>query len=187
WVRAVHEDPRAGRGTPPAPPLPLSERGPERVPVTRLTPDLDRHLERAARLVPQATRPPTRRVVDVERPAQVVVTAGQGDVAARFEEQRAPGRSPQPCGQPPPERRLLAVLGPGSIEREVEAQPASLLGRLDAHTAQPGHPRRSRLDDAHGAPQPARVPVGIEVVPVGEDAGDQTLGGAVRLTGTADL
>src|SRR5262249_58442399 len=90
----------------------LSERGPERVPVTRLTPDLDRHLERAARLVPQATRPPTRRVVDVERPAQVVVTAGQGDVAARFEGQRAAVGAAPPCASPAPGPRPLA--GPGS-------------------------------------------------------------------------
>ena len=90
--------------------------------------------------------------------------------------------------QPRRSRRRLTVGGAaGGVEREVEQEPAPFLRRLDAHAAEARQPHRSRLDHAHGAPEPSGVPVRVEVVPMGEDAGDEALGGPVRLARARDL
>src|SRR5262245_66186574 len=110
-------------------------------------------------------------MVDVERPAEVVLARGEGDVTRRLEEDRTVVRPGDARVQSGRQRRGLTVFGTGGVERETEAQPATLLGRLDADATQPGQSHRSRLDHAHRAPKTTRARVGIENVPVGESTG----------------
>ena len=73
------------------------------------------------------------------------------------------------------------------VERDVEPELAARLGRLGAQHPEPRDPHRTRVAHPDRPPDPARVPVGIEVVPVPEDAGDRALRGPVGLARARDL
>ena len=126
--------------------------------------DEARRHDAAARPGAVATR---ARVVDVERPREVVVAAGEVDVPRPVEEHAAvvgPGESAR-------DRAVvagLAVAGAaGGVEGQVEEQPAPLL-IASMHRSGGGPaasvPSQRRVPGA----SPTRVPVRIEVVPDGE-------------------
>ncbi len=71
------------------------------------------------------------------------------------------------------------------VARSVEHGP--LGGGLPAQDAQAGDANRARLGEADGPPDPTRVPVRVEAVPVLEHAGDVALGRLVDLRGAGDL
>jgi hypothetical protein len=77
-----------------------------------------------------------------------------------------------------PERRGDRVAG---VEHGAQAEHGPLGGRVAAQHAQPRDAHRPGLGDAHRAPDPARVPLGVQAVPVLEHARQVSLAGEVRL------
>ena len=73
------------------------------------------------------------------------------------------------------------------VERDVEPELAARLGRLGAEHAEPRDPHRTGVAHPHRPPDAAGIPIGIEVVPVPEDAGDRALRGPVGLARARDL
>ncbi len=68
-----------------------------------------------------------------------------------------------------------------TVERHLEEEPATRLGRLAAQGTEPLDAHRAGVAQPDRTPDAARVPLRVEVVPVGEDPGDRALRGAVPL------
>ncbi len=73
------------------------------------------------------------------------------------------------------------------VEVHVHRQAPPLLGGFGADDPEPRDADGPGVTDVDRAPDPARVPIGVEVVPVREDAGDRPLAAPVGLTRVRDL
>ncbi|MBK9179541.1 MAG: hypothetical protein IPM45_08160 [Acidimicrobiales bacterium] len=73
------------------------------------------------------------------------------------------------------------------VEVDVEGEQGSLLVGLTAEKSEAGDPHRAGALDSDRPPQAARVPVGVEAVPVLEHAGQRALRGEVGGPGARHL
>ena len=73
------------------------------------------------------------------------------------------------------------------VEVGLEVQGGGVLGGVAAQHLERANAHRAGLVDPHRPPDPARVPVGIDAVPVLEDAGQVAFGGEVGRAGAGHL
>ncbi len=142
--------------------------------VARLAVDVDREVERAQRLGPERARPPPWRVVDAERPRELVRPRSQRCVARPLEDQDVAR-----AAELRPEARL-ARLGAG-VQRHV-ARDAPLFERsLDAYRSGTRNTHRSALDQSNRSPDAAGIHVRIQKRRLPVRARDRPLRAAVVL------
>ena len=125
-------------------------------------------------LLAECAGPPERRVVDAQLPLDAVHALRERVLDARLREagDRRPHRD---------RARLVAV----EVGNERDDGPRGI--GLAAEHAQAADPHRACALEPHRTPDAAGVPVGVDAVPVLEDAGDVALRGAIGLTGARDL
>ena len=114
----------------------------------------------------------------VDRPLQLVLARGEAGLGVGL------------VAPPRPGRRWWQLDGAGRGGVERRRGSARVAGSALASRAE--HREAADADgpgplDAHRPPDPARVPVGVEAVPVLEDAGEVALGGAVAGGRAGDL
>ena len=143
--------------------------------------DLDVELERAQRLRAERARPPARRVVDGQRPRELVRARSRASRSAtRRAAPRRRARARPRAGAPRGARsRASRVTLHASRPRSTDASTHSTRARVDAHRARRREPDRS--------PDPARVQRAVEHRRLPVAAGDRALRGAVALRRARDL
>jgi hypothetical protein len=137
----------------------------------RLGEHLDGHV--AERLRAQRVGPPQRGSLDVDGPLDLVGARGQRmlDLVVDVADGRAQGHG----------------RGVGCVELGGEPDDRAHVGCLAAERAQPADAHRARVLHANRPPDASGVPVGVEAVPVLEDAGDVPLRRAVGGRGARHL
>ncbi len=173
-VGALEEDPLAVDRTDPVVPRHLTEAGAPLTAVAQFAVDEHFDGDHRERLVADRTRPPQRRVGQVEAPLEVVVATRHhvGGLGARDAvDQRAdPDRSLRVAVEP----RGDAQVGAARVGVATEHTQA-----IDAH--------RPGVVEADGTPQPSRVVRPVEPLRLLEHAGDVAAVADVALRGAGDL
>ena len=175
-VGAHHEDRFAVHPPLPVPDLDVAEGRGQAPIVAADAVDLHPDLDVDARLAPEAPGPPARGPVHEEG-------HGQGRPPARgLDGHRGLGESrPLLVGHVRDEDDVVTWRRAPGIERHVEPELAAHVVRLGAEHAQPRDAHGAGVAQADRPPDPARVPFGVEVVPVGEHPRDHALRGPVGL------
>ena len=182
-VRAHREDRLAVDDPVPVVDGDVTERRRESAVVAADSINLDPYLNADAGLGSVAPRPPSGRLVDEQWKGNGRAALGEVDVGDVFGQHGAGlvGDTRDQCHRRPRcnARRGRDLAG---IERDVQLQGAASGGGFGAEHPQPGDPDRPRVADSHRPPDATRIPVWVEVVPVGEHPGNGALRTAVGLS-----